>query len=167
MFSNLFSVNNKHPLIKTSTSAVRCLKCFEAIVVLPEDKNVLTALWHTTSVQSNAYLPYGTCKCNNCGIMLDSQGTLRVYVDDINSVHIGNALLNKSNEVVAYHWTMYSETFIYNEYYSLLNSEVQLQPSGKKKTQENIKKPKVNSLVQSLDLSAKAKGRTFFYSTKE
>lgn len=165
MFSNLFSINNKHPLIETSTSAVRCLKCYSAIIVLPEDNKPLEELSeHITYVQGD-YKPYGTCTCSNVGCILDSQSTLRVYVQDIRTIHIGNALFSKGR-VVSMHWADYSENFTYTNY-PLKSVEASFCESNKKIPKETKKKLKVNDLVESLDLSAKAQGRVFFYSTKE
>jgi len=167
MYDNLFSINNKHTQIETSTSAGRCLKCFDAIIVLPEDKKPLTALSDSVNGTEPPMLPYGRCKCHNVGVMLDSQSTLRVYTNCLSTVHIGNAILNKSNQVVSMHWANYSETFIYTPYGTVKNTLPTFEDYSKVTKKVRTKKLKVNDLVESLDLSEAAKGRTFFYKTKD
>lgn len=184
MFKKLYGVNNIHPFIERSTSAVRCLKCFSAVIVLPEDKNALTALSDNTesmgvsltasSVRTGGptggptgpLLPYGTCKCSNVSCMFDEQSTLRVYVDDIRTVHIGYAVLGGNNEVIRTTFMDYSETFVYTDYYKVITKPVTLTTKGEL-TKKIARKPKVMDLTEALDLSAKAQGRIFFYDTKD
>lgn len=191
-FKQLYGVNNVHPFIDRSTSAVRCLKCFSAIIVLPEDKKAFTALLDNiesvdvptlassvrTGIPTGALtgwptgwptgplLPYGTCKCNNVSCMLDEQSTLRVYVDDIRTVHIGYAVLGSNNEILHTSFLDYSETFVYTDYHWVSTTPTTLTTKGEL-TKKLAKKPKVMDLTEALDLSAKAQGRIFFYDTKD
>lgn len=173
-FKQLHGVNNLHPFIERSTSAVRCLKCFSAIIVLPEAKNALTAVSDsllvgdltTPSVRTESLLPYGTCKCYNVSCMLDEQSTLRVYVDDIRTVHIGYAVLGNTNEVLRTSFLDYSETFVYTDYTQVSREPLTLTTKGEL-TKKVAKKPKVMDLTEALDLSARAQGRIFFYDTKD
>lgn len=176
MFSKLYGVNNKHPLIDLSTSAVRCLKCFEAIIVLPEDKNALTALLDNSSELKVAhsvrttpcmadYKPYGSCKCSNVACMLDEQSTLRVYVEDIRTVHIGYAVFGKSTELLGTYYKEYSETLNYVDYTVVKNTLSTFVPIVPKKVKKT--KPKILTLVEALDLGAQGVARTFFYDTKD
>lgn len=184
-FSNLYALNNTHPLIQRSTSAVRCLKCYSALVVLPDDNNPSKesseSLTDTKDLkqpqeyvhQCNKtieYRPYALCRCNNLGIMLDSHGTLRIYVNDIRDTHIGNAILDSKGCIVKYLWCDYSENHKYCDYKPIKDSGITFVP----KVRPNIeseksasKKLKVNDLVESLDLGAKGASRTFYYRTKE
>lgn len=176
LFTKLYGVNNKHPLIDLSTSAVRCLKCFEAIIVLPEDKNALTAfsdssseLYVAPSVRTAPtmvdYTPYGSCKCSNVACMLDEQSTLRVYVEDIRTVHIGYAVFSKSTELLGTYFKEYSETLSYTDYASV---KVTLSTFVPRVTKEAKKtKPKILTLTEALDLGAQGVSRTFFYDTKD
>lgn len=177
-FENLFSVNNRHPLIDLSTSAVRCLKCYEAIVVLPDDKNSLTELsasnyndFHIvssvhTSNHKGSHKNHGKCKCGNLACMLDTQSTLRVYVADIRTVHLGYAILNKQGDVLRTVFQEYSESLVYVPYKDL--KDLPLLCTSKQPSKVLTKKPtKVLSLVDALDLSAQGVSRTFFYDTKD
>lgn len=185
MFKSLHGVNNLNPSIEQSTSAVRCLKCFSAIIVSPEGKNALTASSDSlladsvgslgvplaassvrTSVPTSNLLPYGTCKCLNVSCMLDEQSTLRVYVDDIRTVHIGYAVLGNNDEILRTSFLGYSETFVYTDYTKVANEPLTLVTKGAW-AKKVAKPPKVMDLTEALDLSTKAQGRVFFYDTKD
>lgn len=163
-FDELFSINNKYPgmvgnTIHSSTAVVRCLKCYNTVIVYPDTM--------TSSVRTTDFKPYGRCKCHNVGCILDSQSTLRVYVEDLGSIHIGSAFLNSSNEVVKYYWGGWSEEHIITPYYEVKNSGITFVPKVKSwDTKPKTKKVHVNSLTESLDLSAGAQGRLFYYKTK-
>ena len=175
-FENLYGVNNRYPQIETSTSAVRCLKCYEAIIVSPLDKNALTPLSDNIEPKRKVYPNYDLCKCGNVGAILDAQSTLRVYTEDIRTVHLGSAITNAMGDVLKYYWAPYSENHVYTDYASVKDSGVTFVPKATDKTTfgnkklmvtKKEKKQKINDLVESLDLSAKATGRLFFYDTKE
>lgn len=156
-FNNLHSINNKHPgLIGNTTSAVRCLKCLNVVVVSP-------------CVRTEYINQYGHCKCTNVGILLDDQSTLRVYVEDLNSIHIGSAILNSSNDIVDYFWGDYSEEHILAPYFPIKNTGVTFAPSVRTEKPKVTKKstPYVNTLTESLDLGSKAQGRLFYYNPKD
>lgn len=169
-FENLFSINNKHSIIKASTSAVRCLKCFRAILVLPEDKNALTALSDKImykDMSNSAIRPYNECQCGNVGAMLDEQSTLRVYVEDIRTVHIGTALFSPKGDLVKIQYADYSETFTYVDSMHLKDTSLSFVPKVKADAfKRKHKKARMNDLVESLDLGTEAKGRSFVYVTK-
>lgn len=158
-----YSVNNKHHLIETSTSVVRCLKCFETMNVLPNVENSLTA-----SSDNTKYI----CKCSNVGAILDTQGTLRVYVQDIRTIHLGVAILNHNNETISIEWADYSETLNYVPYKDVKSKGItfsDISAKGLMAFKKSTKKVtnKMSSLVQALDLGADTKARDFFYKTKE
>lgn len=176
LFTKLYGVNNKHPLIDLSTSAVRCLKCFEAIIVLPEDKNALTAPIDNSSELNTAhsvrttsgmgdYKPYGSCKCSNVACMLDEQSTLRVYVQDIRTVHIGYAVFGKSTELIGTYFKDYSETLNYVDYSQVKGTLSTFVPKVHKEAKKA--KPKILTLTEALDLGSQGVARTFFYDTKD
>lgn len=159
-----YSVNNKHHAIEQSTSVVRCLKCFETMIVLPNIENSLTA--------SSDNICNARCKCSNVGVILDNQGTLRVYVQDIRTIHLGVAILNHNNEVINTEWGDYSETLNYIPYKDVKSNGIlfnDVSAKGLKAFKKSTNKVtnKMSSLVQALDLGADTKGRDFFYKPKD
>lgn len=149
--STLYALNNKHQVVNTSTSAVRCLICSDTLIV-----------------RSNA-----TCRCSNVGAILDNDNTLRVYVQDINTIHLGVAILNANGVHIKTHWADYSELIPKVPYSDVISKGILFNDNKSSKSGKSSKdtpKPSYNqmcSLIEALDLSNDTKGRAFFYDTKK
>lgn len=134
------------------------------MIVLPKGKNALTL--------SSDNICNAKCKCSNVGAILDTQGTLRVYVQDIRTIHLGVALLNKQYETINIEWTDYSEALNYIPYNDVKTKGITFTDVSTKglkafKKVTNKVTNKMSSLVQALDLGADTKGRDFFYKPKD
>lgn len=103
-----YSLNTSHPNGLAILGA-KCLHCYTDVYY----KEGVPLQWYQTEFLNSTARQ---CKCKRTCCILDEDGTFRLYVDDMQKVHLGYFTFNHSNELLNIEWLNVSGSFLYVDY---------------------------------------------------